>query len=59
MSEELEKDEEALAKMITEAPDWLRESWARAKELGLDTMTIDEIDEEIAAYRREKRAAGR
>lgn len=28
-----------------------------AKRLGLDKMTMEEIDEEIAAYRREKRAA--
>ena len=28
-----------------------------AKRVGLDTITMEEIDEEIAAYRREKRAA--
>ena len=39
------------------APEVFQRSWAAAKESGLDKMTMDEIDEEIAASRRERRAA--
>ena len=39
------------------APEWLQESWRRAKEDGLDKMTMDEIDAEIAAARRERKEA--
>ncbi len=37
------------------APEWLKAAWRESKENGLDTMTMDEIDAEIAEYRREKR----
>jgi hypothetical protein len=36
-------------------PDWLQESWESAKERGLDHLTMDEIDAEIAAARRGRR----
>ena len=36
-------------------PDWLRRAWDHAKRHGLDQMTDEEINDEIAAYRREKR----
>ncbi len=36
------------------APAWLQESWANARESGLDLMTMDEIDAEIAAARLER-----
>jgi hypothetical protein len=36
-------------------PDWLQKSWESAKERGLDRLTMDEIDAEIAAARRERR----
>ena len=36
------------------APDWLQQAWKESKENGLDTMTMEEIDAEIAEYRREK-----
>jgi PHD/YefM family antitoxin component YafN of YafNO toxin-antitoxin module len=39
------------------APDWLRQAWKGAKERGIDTMTMEEIDAEIAQYRREKALA--
>jgi hypothetical protein len=39
------------------APDWLRESWASAKEAGLDALSMDEIDAEIASARKARRAA--
>ena len=33
-------------------PDWLTKAWAGAKRRGLDTLTLDDIDAEIAAHRR-------
>ena len=33
------------------APEWLRKSWATAKEAGLDQLSLDEINAEIAAAR--------
>ncbi len=39
------------------APDWLQKAWKGAKERGIDTMTMEEIDAEIAEYRREKALA--
>jgi prevent-host-death family protein len=39
------------------APAWLSEAWAGARERGVDKLTMDEINEEIAIYRREKRAS--
>lgn len=38
-----------------EAPAWLKESWAIARESGLASMTVDEIDAEIAAARLARR----
>jgi plasmid stability protein len=37
------------------APEWLRESWSSAKEAGLDRLSMDEIDAEIAAARKSRR----
>jgi len=37
------------------APDWLKKSWASARQSGLDAMTMDEIDAEIAAVRLARR----
>jgi plasmid stability protein len=39
------------------APEWLRKSWATAKESGLDQLSMDEIDAEIAAARGARREA--
>ena len=39
------------------APDWLRESWASAKEFGLDQLSMDEIEAEIVAARRARHGA--
>jgi hypothetical protein len=33
------------------APEWLRHSWASAAETGMEQLSIDEIDAEIAAAR--------
>jgi hypothetical protein len=37
------------------APDWLRRSWESATQAGLDRLSIDEIDAEIAAARKARR----
>jgi prevent-host-death family protein len=42
---------------VAPPPDWLTKAWAGAKRRGLETMTLDEIDAEIDAYRRDKKAA--
>lgn len=44
---------------IAPAPDFLKELWAEVKRKGLDTLTIREIEAEIKAYRRERRATAR
>jgi hypothetical protein len=36
------------------APDWLRVSWATSKAVGLDRLSMDEIDTEIAAARKNR-----
>ena len=36
-------------------PDWLQESWASSKQAGLDQLSTDEIDAEIAAARKARR----
>jgi hypothetical protein len=37
------------------APDWLRRSWDSAKKAGLDQLSMEEIDAEIAAARKQRR----
>jgi plasmid stability protein len=37
------------------APEWLRKSWECSKEAGLDRLSMDEIDAEIAAARKVRR----
>jgi predicted transcriptional regulator len=37
------------------APDWLRRSWESARQAGLDQLSLEEIDAEIAAARKERR----
>ena len=37
------------------APEWLQESWRSSKEAGLDQLSPEEIDAEIAAARKERR----
>jgi hypothetical protein len=43
-------------KTLAPPPDWLEKSWDTAKRRGLDKLSMDDIDAEVAAYRREKRA---
>jgi plasmid stability protein len=37
------------------APDWLRRSWDSATQAGLNRLSMDEIDAEIAAARKARR----
>jgi len=39
-------------------PEWLQQSWQRSKQAGLDRLSADEIDAEIAAARRVRRESG-
>lgn len=42
-------------KTLAPAPDWLKDIQDHARRQGLDELTMDDIDEEIAAARRERR----
>ena len=37
------------------APEWLQKSWAGAKAAGLDQLSSEEIDAEVAAARKSRR----
>jgi len=37
------------------APEWLQKSWESARQAGLDRLSMDEIDAEIAAARKARR----
>ena len=39
-------------------PEWLQKSWTTAKETGLDQLSAEEIDAEIAAARKARRDPG-
>jgi len=39
----------------TSAPEWLQNSWESAKRLGLDRLSIEEVDAEINAARKARR----
>lgn len=47
-------DEEISIRVIAipSAPKWLRESWKSAKQQGVDKLSMEEIDAEIAAARK-------
>jgi hypothetical protein len=36
-------------------PDWLQQAWTGAKRRGLDALTLDDINAEIDAHRREQK----
>lgn len=38
-------------------PDWLQRAWAGAKRRGLHKITLDDVDAEIAALRRDEQSA--
>jgi len=40
-------------------PEWLQSSWQSAKEQGLDRLSMEEIDAEIAAARKARRESRR
>jgi plasmid stability protein len=40
------------------APEWLRRSWESSVQAGLDQLSMDEIDAEIAAARKARRDSG-
>ena len=42
-------------KTLAPAPDWLKDIQNHAKRRGLDKLTMDDIDAEIAATRRDRR----
>ena len=42
-------------KTLAPTPDWLKDIQADSKRKGLDKLTMEEIDSEIAASRRERR----
>jgi hypothetical protein len=37
------------------APEWLRKSWESSRQTGLDRLSVEEIDAEIAAARKAQR----
>jgi len=39
-------------------PEWLQKSWESSKQAGLDKLSVDEIDTEIAAARKARRESG-
>ena len=43
-------------KTLAPPPNWLKKSWNIAQRRGLDKLSMHDIDAEITAYRREKRA---
>lgn len=54
-------DGEAISLRVVPAipvPEWLEESWKSAEWLGLDRLSMEEIDAEIAAARRDRRNRG-
>jgi len=51
---------EEYARLVLEhdlAPEWLRKSWESARQAGLDRLSMDEIDGEIAAARMARRGS--
>ena len=40
------------------APEWLRKSWETSKQAGLDQLSMEDIDAEIAAARKRRRESG-
>lgn len=37
-------------------PDWLQKAWTGAKHRGLEALSLDDINAEISAHRRERRS---
>ena len=49
------EEETISVRAIPPIPDWLQKAWKGAQERGLDRLTPEDIQDEIDAYRREKR----
>ncbi len=51
------ENEEIIIRTTTSpaAPEWLQASWKNAQEQGLDRLSVEEIDAEIAAARKARR----
>ena len=39
-------------------PDWLQRAWSGAKRRGLDAVTLDDVNAEVEAHRRENNTTG-
>jgi hypothetical protein len=50
-----EEEEIRISTSSPAVPDWLRRSWQTAEEQGLDRLSSDEIEAEIAAVRKARR----
>jgi len=50
------EDEAISVRAITPAAEWLRKSWGSAARQGLDRLSAEEIDAEIAAARKSRRS---
>jgi len=53
-----EEAKDNFADKFTQSPDWLQQAWAGAKRRGIGALTQDEINAEIAAYRRDAARRG-
>ena len=53
------EDEAISIRALASAPEWLQESWESAQRLGLDRLSADDIDAEIASSRRARIRNGR
>ena len=47
--------EAIIIRAVPAAPEWLQQSWESAKKQGVAELTIEEIEAEIAAARKERR----
>ncbi|HWF39858.1 MAG TPA: hypothetical protein VG322_15145 [Candidatus Acidoferrales bacterium] len=52
---EVTKGEVIGVRVMPPVPEWLQNAWQGAKERGIDRLSSDDIQEEIDAYRSEKR----
>jgi hypothetical protein len=57
LGRQVAEDEDISIRAIepTSAPEWLQKSWESAKRLGLDRLSMEEIDAEITAAREARR----
>ena len=49
------EDEQIIVRTVGTPPEWLQKAWQGAAERGLDKLTLEDIQAEIDAYRRERR----